>query len=148
MVVPAAPTVRVIRGAEGAGDHQSKQGLMNAVGVSTETCGSRGIWLGLITVPPGARAKAHLHEHHETALYVLQGEGEMWYGEDLREHVTCRAGDFMYIPAGVPHVPANPSATEPLVGLAARTDPNEQESVVLLPELDTALAQRLAARPA
>jgi uncharacterized RmlC-like cupin family protein len=48
----------------------------------------------------------------------------------------------------VPHVPANPSATEPLVGLAARTDPNEQESVVLLPELDTALTERLAARPA
>lgn len=47
-----------------------------------------------------------------------------------------RAGDFVYIPAGVPHLPGNPSATEPAVAVVARTDPNEQESVVLLPELD------------
>jgi uncharacterized RmlC-like cupin family protein len=41
-----------------------------------------------------------------------------------------------HIPAGVPHLPYNPSETVPYVGLIARTDPNEQESVILLPELD------------
>jgi uncharacterized RmlC-like cupin family protein len=33
-------------------------------------------------------------------------------------------------------VPINPSATETAVAVLARTDLNEQESVVLLPELD------------
>jgi len=60
----------------------------------------------------------------------------MWYGEDLREYMLTRAGDFVYIPAGTPHLPSNPSKTETCVALIARTDPNEQESVVLLPELD------------
>ncbi len=42
---------------------------------------------------------------------------------------------MMYIPAGVPHLPANISDA-PCSAVIARTDPNEQESVVLLPELD------------
>ncbi len=125
--------VRVLRPLEA---EESKQGPLHKRGISAETCGARAIWLGLITVPPGARSKAHLHEGHETALYVLQGEGEMWYGDQLQHHLTCTAGDFCYIPAGVPHVVANPSRTEPVMALAARTDPHEQESVVLLPHLD------------
>ena len=53
-----------------------------------------------------------------------------------RHHTIVRPGDFFYIPADVPHLPYNPSTTEPVVAVIARTDPNEQESVVLLPELD------------
>ena len=52
-----------------------------------------------------------------------------------------QGGDFMYIPPGVPHLPVNASATEPAQAVIARTDPNEQESVLLLPELD-ALIER------
>jgi uncharacterized RmlC-like cupin family protein len=36
----------------------------------------------------------------------------------------------------VAHQPYNPSPDQPCVAVIARTDPNEQESVVLLPELD------------
>jgi uncharacterized RmlC-like cupin family protein len=60
----------------------------------------------------------------------------MWWGEGLAHHARVDAGDFVYIPAGVPHLPANRSATVPMTAVVARTDPNEQESVVLLPELD------------
>jgi uncharacterized RmlC-like cupin family protein len=42
---------------------------------------------------------------------------------------------MLYIPANTPHLPANTSS-EPCVAVLARTDPHEQESVVLLPELD------------
>jgi uncharacterized RmlC-like cupin family protein len=126
------PRVSVTRSSELI---QSKQGLQNIDGVSAEASGSLGLWMGLIRIPPGARAHPHLHEEHETAIYVLEGEGEMWFGDELEEHITFKAGDFMYIPAGVPHVPANPSTTDYIVGIAARTDPNEQESVVLRPEL-------------
>jgi uncharacterized RmlC-like cupin family protein len=44
-------------------------------------------------------------------------------------------GDFVYIPAGVPHLPIN-RTDQPVFAVIARTDPNEQESVVLMPELD------------
>jgi uncharacterized RmlC-like cupin family protein len=89
----------------------------------------------LLTIPPGGKARAHMHEKHETTIYVLKGEGEMWYGENLSQHLTVRAGDFLYIPAGVPHLPANRSDSE-VTAVIARTDPNEQENVVLLPELE------------
>jgi uncharacterized RmlC-like cupin family protein len=48
---------------------------------------------------------------------------------------VVKAGDLFYIPAGVPHLPANLS-DQPASAVIARTDPNEQESVVLLPHLD------------
>lgn len=124
---------RVIRAAE---SYQGKQGPRYTGGVSAESADSRGLWLGLITVPPGGRTKAHYHAEHETAIYVLSGESEMWSGPALADRHFAGAGDYIYIPAGVPHVAANRSQTEPLIGVAARTDPNEQESVVLTPELD------------
>jgi uncharacterized RmlC-like cupin family protein len=88
-----------------------------------------------LTIPPGQHAKAHLHEDHETAIYVISGRGRMWYGERLESVMECGPGDMIYIPAGVPHLPANPYE-EPCVAVIARTDPNEQESVVLRPDLD------------
>jgi uncharacterized RmlC-like cupin family protein len=115
----------------------SKQGLQNAEAISAESVGSQALWMGIVTIPPGAKAKAHFHEHHETAIYVAAGAGELWYGERLQHHTTFEAGDFIYIGAGVPHVPFNPSDTEPIITFISRTDPNEQESVVLLPELDS-----------
>ncbi|MFN7286204.1 MAG: cupin domain-containing protein [bacterium] len=113
-----------------------KQGFSYAPAISAETVGASGIHLQLLTIPPGARAKAHKHEAHETAIYVLSGEAAMYYGENLEEHMITRAGDFVYIPANVPHLPYNLSETEPCTAVIARTDPNEQESVVLLPHLD------------
>jgi uncharacterized RmlC-like cupin family protein len=60
----------------------------------------------------------------------------MWYGEHLEHHLAASAGDFLYIPAGVPHLPFNPSPDEPCAAVFARTDPNDQESVVLRPDLE------------
>jgi uncharacterized RmlC-like cupin family protein len=116
--------------------YEGKQGLPVFAGISAESAGSQALCMHLLVIAPGQRAKAHLHAHHETAIYVLSGEAEMWFGEGLRERLVCRAGDFLYIPAGVPHLPVNRSQTEPCTAVIARTDPNEQESVVLLPELD------------
>src|SRR5579863_7172930 len=112
------------------------QGFAYTPAISAETVGAAGIHMQLLTIPPGGRAKAHKHEAHETAIYVLSGEGGMYYGERLEHHLVSRAGDFVYIPANVPHLPYNMSLTEPCTAVISRTDPNEQESVVLLPELD------------
>ena len=132
MSVSSKPTCRIVRpGSSYAG----KQGLNYFQGIAAETVGSTGICMHLLTIPPGGRAKAHLHEAHETAIYVLSGEVNTWFGDRLEEHVIVKAGEMFYIPAGVPHLPANLS-DRPSTAVIARTDPNEQESVVLLPELD------------
>ena len=139
MPASSQPTCTVIRSTEA---YEGKQGLTYFAGVSAESAGAKGICLHLLTFPPGGRAHAHLHENHETAIYVLSGQAEMWYGEGLREYMVVHTGDFVYIPAGMPHLPGNYSETETCHALIARTDPNEQESVVLLPELDTLTLQR------
>lgn len=134
MPASSQPTCTIIRSTEA---YEGKQGLTYFAGISAESAGAKAICLHLLTFPPGGRAHAHLHENHETAIYVLSGQAEMWYGEGLQEYMVANTGDFLYIPAGMPHLPANSSETEPCNALIARTDPNEQESVVLLPELDT-----------
>ena len=115
---------------------EGKQALLYNVGISAQSVGATGIHLQLATIPAGARGKAHKHETHETALYALRGTSHVWHGERLQHHSVVEQGDFLYIPANTPHLPYNPSATEEVVALIARTDPNEQESVLMLPELD------------
>lgn len=133
MTTQSEPTCRVIHPEE---TYRGKQAFTYFAGISADNTGARGICMQVVTIPPGERAKAHLHEAHETAIYTICGEAGMWYGERLEDHLTVRAGDFLYIPAGMPHLPYNPSKTEVCTAVIARTDPSEQESVVLLPELD------------
>lgn len=117
--------------------YRGKQGLDYFTGIAAETVGSRGLCMHLLTVPPGARAKAHLHEGHETAIYILEGEGYTLFGDQLQFVQRAGAGDIVYIPAGVPHLPVNLGSI-PVKAVIARTDPNEQESVVLRPDLEAA----------
>src|SRR5947209_1521232 len=93
------PTCRVIRPTS---TYEGKQGFNYFEGLASETVGSQGICMHLLTIPPGGRAKAHKHESHETAIYVISGEGGMWYGDRLEEYVVVHAGEFLYIPAAVP----------------------------------------------
>lgn len=124
------PACRVV---SAAAEFRGKQGHFLAPGISAQSVGAQGINLQIARIPPG---KVHKHEHHETAIHVLIGESGMWFGERLEQHLVARAGDFLYIPANVPHLPYNMSNTESCVAVIARTDPNEQESVILLAELD------------
>jgi uncharacterized RmlC-like cupin family protein len=117
------------------GSFNGLQGLAYGAGVSAETAGAAAICMHRLTLPPGARARAHLHEQHESAIYVISGTADFWSGAGLEHHVVLRPGEFLHIPAGVPHLPANTSS-EPVEAVIARSDPNEQESVVTLPELD------------
>jgi uncharacterized RmlC-like cupin family protein len=116
--------------------YAGQQGLDYSAGVSAETVGSQALWVGSVVLPPGGRTKGHVHESHESAFYMVSGEEvEVWTGERLQNREVMHAGDYLYVPAGLPHVAVNRSQT-PAAFVGARTDPNEQESVVLRPELD------------
>jgi uncharacterized RmlC-like cupin family protein len=107
----------------------SKQGLPGFIGVSADTVGANGLSLKLIVIPPGGKAAPHRHVGYETAIYMLSGRVETKYGEGLQESITTEPGDFLFIPAGVPHQPFNLSQTEEARALAARNDANEEEHV-------------------
>ena len=115
--------------------YDGKQGFSYFEGIARETTGSVGICMHMLRIPPGGRAKAHMHESHETAIYVIEGRAIMYWGDRLQHLMETNAGDLIYIPAGVPHLPLNPSDIE-TIAVIARTDPHEQESVVLLPGLE------------
>ena len=117
------------------GTYAGKQGFEYFEGIARETCNAQAICMHLLTVPPGGRAKAHKHATHETAIYVLSGHAIMYWGDRLQHCMETGAGDLVYIPADVPHLPVN-TGDEPAVAVIARTDPHEQESVILLPELE------------
>lgn len=85
--------------------------------------------MNLVIIPPGGSAAAHVHIGTETAIYLISGRVETKFGEGLKHSVINESGDFIYIPAGLPHQPVNLSDTDPAIAVVARNDANEQESV-------------------
>jgi uncharacterized RmlC-like cupin family protein len=116
--------------------YRAQQGSDYQSGISFETVGAKALWLGIATIPPGHRTKAHVHAHHETAFYMLSGdELELWTGDQLQYRDVVCPGDYLYIPANLLHVAVN-RTNQPAVFIGARNEPTAQESVVLRPEMD------------
>jgi uncharacterized RmlC-like cupin family protein len=115
---------------------EGRTGVTYAAGISAASAGASGLCLQLASLPPGARARAHQHDEHESAAYVIEGELVLWFGQRLEHKLVAHPGDFIYIPNGLPHLVVNGSDSEPAVAVLARTDPNEQEDVTALPEFD------------
>jgi uncharacterized RmlC-like cupin family protein len=113
-----------------AGEREARQQIDYTIGISAEVCGSTGLSMSYIVVPPGAVADAHYHDGYETAIYQLSGRVETRFGPGLAETVVTEPGDFVFIPAGVPHQPRNLSDTEPATAVVARNDAREGERVV------------------
>jgi uncharacterized RmlC-like cupin family protein len=119
------------------GAAEGATGVSYAAGISAATAGAAGLCLQLASLPPGARSRAHLHADHESAAYVVDGRMALWFGARLEDRVVAGSGDFLYIPSDLPHLVANASETEPALAVLARTDPDEQESAIELPDLDS-----------
>jgi uncharacterized RmlC-like cupin family protein len=124
---------RVIRSGEA---YQGLQGVTYFTGLTGATAGSRAICMTLGVLPAGARAKTHLHRGIETAVYVIEGSTDMHFGERLEHCITAAAGEYMYVPADVPHCVINRSS-EVCRAVVAHTAADDQQGIVLLPELDS-----------
>lgn len=112
-----------------------RQGFTYVTGLTGETAGSQRISMTVVNLPVGARAKAHLHRGIETAVYVLDGETEMFWGDRLQECLVARAGEYVYVPADMPHLVINRSGA-PCRAVVVHTAADDQEGIVLLPDLD------------
>jgi len=127
-----SPTCVVVRP---GGAYQGRQGFTYLAGLTGATAGSRAICMAMVELPDGARAKTHLHRGIETAVYVIEGETEMYFGERLGELLLARAGEYIYIPADMPHLVLNRSGAM-CRAIVAHTAADDQEGIVPLPELD------------
>lgn len=130
--VMSTPACRVISSGQA---YQGRQGLTYLAGLTGATAGSCGICMTLAVLPPGARAKTHLHSGIETAVYVIDGEASMFWGNRLEELLVARAGEYMYIPADTPHLVMNRSGAE-CRAVVAHSSASDQDGIVMLPDLD------------
>ncbi|MFL6617289.1 MAG: cupin domain-containing protein [Povalibacter sp.] len=107
----------------------TRQRLPYFVGISGQTVHSTGLSMHLVVIPPGARAEPHIHVGYETGIYVLEGRVLTKWGARLEHEVISEAGDFLFIPPGMPHEAINLSETAPAKAVIARNDPAEQDKV-------------------
>lgn len=108
----------------------TKQSVPYFFGISNKTVGSHGLAMHLVVIPPGGSAKPHYHKEFETGIYVLEGRVKTYYGESLQHSVINDAGDFIYIPPNLVHVPVNLNKDLYARAIVVRNDANEQENVV------------------
>ena len=91
------------------------------------------LWAGIFVVEPLATTGIHHHGKQDTVVYVLEGEASVRWGK-LGEHsVTVRAGDFLHVPAWLPHQELNPSKEHPFRWMVVRSTP--EPIVVNLPDV-------------
>lgn len=124
---PGAGDVITIRPEAG-----SLEGQGQFVGIFGSNSGARGLSLRRLVIPPGGKAKPHRHVGHESAVYLVQGTVETRYGPRLERRAMSRAGDFLFIPAGVVHQPINLSTKEAAIAIEARNEPSELGPVEFL----------------
>jgi uncharacterized RmlC-like cupin family protein len=129
----------IIRSSQG---YDGKQGAGLASGVSNRSAGAQALRLHLVMIPARTRGMPHYHDGHESAIYAVSGETEVWHGKGLVKRTVVRAGDFMYIPPGTPHLAVN-RADVTAIAVIARTDPSETERVIVV-ELPRHLAGLLS----
>jgi uncharacterized RmlC-like cupin family protein len=79
------------------------------------------IWGGLFRVKPGARTGIHHHGEQDTIVYVLSGSSYVRWGEQGEFNATAQAGDFLYVPAWLPHQEINPSSDDPFLWVVVRS---------------------------
>ena len=108
---------------------ETLQRLPYFVGISGATVGAQGLAMHLVVIPPGARSEPHVHVGYETGIYVLEGEVLTRWGHELEQEVISRAGEFLFIPAGIPHEAINLSTTQRARAVIARNDAAEQDKV-------------------
>ena len=108
---------------------EAKQGIPYYLGISGKTAGATRLSLNVVVVPPHKSAEPHTHSDFESAIYVVSGRAIHHWGDKLQYSLETKAGDFLFIAPGVPHYPENPY-DEPVIGVVARNDPEEQEHVI------------------
>jgi uncharacterized RmlC-like cupin family protein len=118
-----------VRGLKPDREVMTRQRLPYFIGISGQTVDATALSMHLVVIPPGARAEPHIHVGYETGIYVLEGRVCTRWGSSLEHEVISEAGDFLFVPPGVPHAAINLSETEPARAIVARNHPAEQDLV-------------------
>ena len=119
----------LIRASDLLADTAQTGGMIRKVAVDSRTPGVTKIWGGTTENEPGFLSAVHMHPSTETVGFVLKGKARIYWGSDedpmdMSNHVDMDEGDFIFVPADIPHAEANRSQSEWLHLLTFRSEDN------------------------
>ena len=120
--------LRVVRAGELSPQTSQTPGMRRLTAVAADTVGSRHLWVGRVTLDPGARSGAHHHGDCESVVCLTAGRITFRFGERLEESIEAGPGDFIYVPPRLVHQEINLSDSEPVDSIVVR---DSQENVVV-----------------
>ena len=101
----------------------SRKDLIADKGVHSEMLlASQSLFLKREVIAPGAAAVRHFHST-ASIIVMLEGRVRVNYGSTFQHTDYADAGEFILIPALMPHQPVNESIDEPIVCLVIRDAP-------------------------
>ena len=124
--------VRVVHARELDPNVPQTQGMSRAAAINFARVGAEKIWAGTVNILPNAKTGAHHHGPVESVIYVVGGRARMRWGDRLEFVADAGPGDFIFVPAYVPHQEINADPGEPLSCVLVRSG---QEPVVVNLEL-------------
>jgi uncharacterized RmlC-like cupin family protein len=113
--------IRVVRADQFDRGTAQTPGSERRAAIAAEVGVTSAIWGGLFEVEPGSRTGIHHHGNQETIAYVLSGTCEIRWGERGEFSARAMAGDFIHVPAFLPHLEINPSKQQPFRWVVVRS---------------------------
>jgi uncharacterized RmlC-like cupin family protein len=129
--IDSGTTISVVRPGELSADTSQTSGSLRMSAISATQRVASSQWAGIFIVEPSARTGIHHHGEQETIVYVLEGESLVRWGDHGEHSATAKAGDFLHVPAWLPHQEINPSAEKPFRWAVVRS--TREPIVVNLP---------------
>ena len=120
--------LRIVRPHERDKSTAQTAGMAREAGVAASTVGAEKIWVGYVTMAPGAVSAVHHHGPLESSIYIISGRARFRFGDGLSEEAEAGPGDFIYIPPEAVHQEINVDANEPVTMIVAR---DGQENIVV-----------------
>ena len=126
------PPVRIVSPARFHTATAQTPGSQRRAAVASNSRIKSALWGGLFMVEPGSKTGIHHHGEQETIAYVLKGECCVRWGEHGELSALARQGDFIHVPAWLPHMEINESHDHPFEWVVVRSTPTP--IVVNLPD--------------
>lgn len=111
-MVNTYPPIRIVSPARFDQGTAQTPGSVRLAAVAPQLGIESELWGGLFEVQPGARTGIHHHGEQQTIAYVLSGICVVRWGTRGECVASAKAGDFIHVPAFLPHMEINPSDTE------------------------------------
>ncbi len=120
-MVTEYPPIRIVSPARFDRGTAQTPGSVRLAAVAPQLGIQSALWGGLFEVKRGARTGIHHHGEQQTIAYVLSGICEVRWGARGEYAARAKAGDFIHVPAFLPHMEINPSDLEPFHWVVVRS---------------------------